>query len=131
MVNWVGFNCTKLKVSHAERSNGVTNYNLKKLFKLALDVILVNSDKPIRIIIKFGLFMSLISFVFAAFFLINYLNGEIKVVGFTSLIISIWFLSGFILMTLGIVGLYIGKTYEAVKNRPFYIIKNEINLKNE
>ena len=131
MVNWVGFNKTKINVIHSERIHGESTYNFKKLFKLALDVILINSDKPIRLIIKFGLLMSIFSFSFAAYYLFAYLIGEIEVVGFTSLIISIWFLSGFILMTLGIVGLYIGKTYEAVKNRPFYIVRNEINLEHE
>jgi glycosyltransferase involved in cell wall biosynthesis len=131
MVNWVGFNKTKINVIHSERIHGESTYNFKKLFKLALDVILINSDKPIRLIIKFGLLMSIFSFSFAAYYLFVYLIGEIEVEGFTSLIISIWFLSGFILMTLGIVGLYIGKTYEAVKNRPFYIVRNEINLEHE
>jgi len=131
MVNWVGFNKTKINVIHSERIHGESTYNFKKLFKLALDVILINSDKPIRLIIKFGLLMSIFSFSFAAYYLFAYLIGEIEVEGFTSLIISIWFLSGFILMTLGIVGLYIGKTYEAVKNRPFYIVRNEINIEHE
>jgi len=61
--------------------------------------------------------------------LIRYLTGNIEVMGYTSLIISVWFFSGIIILILGIIGLYIGKTYEKVKGRPQYIIKNRLNLK--
>jgi dolichol-phosphate mannosyltransferase len=53
--------------------------------------------------------------------------GDIEVLGFTSLIVSIWFLSGLIMATLGVVGIYVGKTFEGVKNRPIYVVKTKIN----
>ena len=127
MVNWVGFKRTNLEVEHSKRLVGKTSYNFKKLINLSLDVILAFSDKPIRIIIKIGTIISLFSFLFALLSIIRYFTGDITVSGYTSLIVSIWFLSGLILMTLGTVGLYVGKTFEGVKNRPIYLISEKIN----
>lgn len=123
MVKWVGFNQTAIPIEHAERSEGKSSYNFKRLLNLALDIILAYSDKPIRLMIKFGLIISLASFVMGLVFLIRYLIGEVTVQGYTSLIISIWFFSGLILVMLGVVGLYVGKTFEGVKKRPIYLIQ--------
>jgi len=127
MVKWVGFKTTKIKVEHAQRLGGETSYNMKKLIKLAIDIILAYSDKPLQIMIKIGFIISASSMFVALYFLFKWISGMISVTGFTSLIVSIWFLSGVIMMTLGIVGLYIGKTFEGVKNRPIYIIKSKTN----
>ncbi len=127
MVKWVGFKSTKVNVEHDSRFEGKSSYNLKKLLNLALDIILAYSDRPIRLLIKFGLIVSLFSFTFAIIVLFKWLNGEIMVLGFTSLIISIWFLCGIIISTLGLVGLYVGKTFEGVKNRPIYIVSKKTN----
>jgi len=127
MVKWVGFKTTKITVEHASRLEGKTSYDIKKLIKLAIDIILAYSDKPLQIMIKIGFIISASSMFVAIFFLYKWISGMISVTGFTSLIVSIWFLSGIIMMTLGIVGLYIGKTFEGVKNRPIYIIKSKTN----
>jgi len=127
MVKWVGFKTTKVDVVHDARSIGKSNYNFSKLIKLALDIILAFSDKPIRLLIKLGLIISFLSFVVAILTLIQWINGDIKVLGYTSLFISIWFLSGILLSTLGLVGLYVGKTFEGVKRRPIYIIDKLID----
>lgn len=123
MIKWVGFKATKLNVEHVQRFEGKTSYNFKKLFNLALDIILAYSDKPLRLLIKAGLFISLISLFVAVGYFIRWINGEVIVLGYASLIISLWLLSGFIIATLGVVGLYVGKTFEGVKNRPIYIIE--------
>jgi glycosyltransferase involved in cell wall biosynthesis len=127
MVRWVGFSTSYVNVEHASRSEGKSNYNFKKLLNLALDIILAYSDKPLRLIIKFGLSIALVSFVMVIYALFEKLTGQVSVSGYTSLIISIWFLSGCILTTLGVVGLYIGKIFEGVKNRPSYIIEKTTN----
>lgn len=127
MVKWVGFNSTKVDVKHNARNEGQSNYNLKRLTNLALDIILAYSDKPIRLLIKTGLFISGISVVVAFIYFIKWLKGDVLVLGYTSLIISIWLLSGIILSTLGIIGLYVGKIFEGVKKRPIYIISKIIN----
>ncbi len=121
-INWVGFKNTKLDVDHDSRFEGETSYDLKKLFQLSFNIIIAYSDKPIRLLIKFGLLVSFFSFALAIRTFIQWLNGEILVLGYSSIMISIWFLSGVIISTLGIVGLYVGKTFEGIKNRPIYII---------
>ncbi len=127
MVKWVGFKSTKVNVEHDDRNEGASSYNLKRLINLALDIILAYSDKPIRLLIKTGLFISVISVLVAFIYFIKWLKGDVLVLGYTSLIISIWLLSGIILSTLGIIGLYVGKTFEGVKKRPIYIINKIIN----
>jgi len=127
MIKWVGFSTSYVNVEHATRSEGKSNYNLKKLINLAIDIILAYSDKPLRLIIKFGLSIALISFFMVFYILYEKATGQFTVTGYASLIISIWFLSGCILTTLGIVGLYTGKIFESVKNRPSYIIEKATN----
>jgi dolichol-phosphate mannosyltransferase len=95
------------------------------LINLALDIILAYSDKPLRLTVKLGLMVSLASFVMILVMLGRFLAGHILVLGYTSLIISVWFFSGLFLSVLGMVGLYLGKTFEQVKNRPIYLIDVE------
>ncbi len=125
MVQWVGFRKASLDVFHAEREEGKSNYSLKKLLNLALDIMLAYSDKPIRLTVKLGIGIAFTGFLFALYTLYRYLQGEIIVAGYASLIISIWVLTGFVLITLGMVGLYVGKTFEGVKQRPNYIIEKQ------
>jgi dolichol-phosphate mannosyltransferase len=128
MVKWVGFTRTKIPVEHALRDEGKSSYTFGKLLRLAIDVILSFSDKPLRLTVKFGFCLSSLAFVFALFNLVLYFTGNIKVPGYTSLIVSVWFLSGLIITLIGVVGLYIGKTFDKVKGRPTYIVKSSINF---
>ena len=127
MILWVGFSKTTLDVKHQERQTGTSGYNFSRMFKLALDVMLAYSDKPIRLVIKMGFFISLFTLLIGLYYLYLNITHQILVPGYTSLIISIWFLSGLIILILGILGLYIGKTFEGVKNRPIYIIEKKLN----
>lgn len=128
MVQWVGFRKCYLPVKHSERFEGKSSYNFKSLFRLALNSILAFSDKPLRLTVKLGFGITLISLMVMFVYFIMYLTGSIKVLGFTSLIISFWFLSGVIIFILGFVGLYIGKMFEKVKDRPNFIVQEEINI---
>jgi glycosyltransferase involved in cell wall biosynthesis len=128
MVKWVGFKSTKINVEHDQRLEGGSSYNYKKLFNLAIDIILTNSDKPLRIFIKTGVTISFISFVVALVIIYKWLTGAIEVMGYTSLIVSIWLLAGIIMAILGVVGLYVGKTFEGVKRRPLYVIEKKVNM---
>jgi dolichol-phosphate mannosyltransferase len=125
MVRWVGFKYTKIPVSHAERNSGHTSYSFKKLIRLAVDIILTFSDKPLRLTVKFGFVISCLATVFAIYNMILFFDNKILVPGYTSLIISVWFLSGLIIMVLGVVGLYVGKTFDKVKGRPNYLIMDK------
>ena len=123
MVQWVGFKSIKIDVQHAERKLGTTSYSFSKLFNLALNTVLSFSDKPLRMTVKAGLFIVFLSILMLIFQLWAYFTGQITVPGWASIFISLWMLSGFIIFTLGIVGLYVGKTFDKTKNRPVYIIK--------
>jgi polyisoprenyl-phosphate glycosyltransferase len=127
MIMWVGFKKAVINIEHSSRKEGKSSYTFSKLVNLSIDVILAYSDKPLRLIIKFGLATSLFSILFGLYTLFEYFSGKIYVLGYSSLILSIWFLSGLIMFVLGVIGLYIGKTFESVKNRPFYIIDKEVN----
>jgi dolichol-phosphate mannosyltransferase len=126
MVQWVGFRQSSIGVEHGARKVGLSNYTFKRLFDLGLDIMLAFSDKPLRLTVKLGLAVALTGFLFALYTFIQYVRNEIVVLGYASLIISIWVLSGLILATLGMVGLYVGKIFEGVKNRPIYIIDKKI-----
>jgi dolichol-phosphate mannosyltransferase len=122
MARWVGFKKTAIDVTHAERFEGNTSYSWNKLINLALDIAIAYSDKPLKLAIKLGFSISLFSLLYAIYNVFAYMTGIITVNGYASIIISIWFLSGLIIFILGIVGLYIGKTFEGMKQRPLYLI---------
>jgi glycosyltransferase involved in cell wall biosynthesis len=128
MVRWVGFNQTAVNVEHAERMEGKSSYSFVKLLRLSLDVILAFSDKPLKLTVKIGLGISFFALLSIGIVLVMYFKGNIEVLGYTSLIISIWLFSGIIIFFIGIVGLYIGKTFENVKKRPTFIISDTLNL---
>lgn len=121
-VNWVGYKTTSIPIEHAEREEGTSSYSFSKLVNLAINVILSFSEKPLKIFVGFGLGISALAIVIGLYFLIKYFMGEITEPGFASLIISIWFLSGVIISCIGIVGVYLGKTFNQTKNRPVFII---------
>lgn len=129
MAKWVGFKTTKVDIKHDERFDGKSSYSLSKLMQLALDAAIAYSDKPLKLTIKLGFSISLIAVLYATYNLTVYLLGLVKLSGYTSIIISIWFLSGLIIFTLGILGLYISKIFEGIKARPIYII--DVSLNNE
>ncbi len=127
MVKWVGFKQAAIETQSKKRIQGKSSYTFKKLRHLALDIMLAYSDKPIRLLVKLGFLIATLAFLAALVVFVQYFLGVIQVAGYASLIISIWFFSGLIMMTLGMVGLYVGKTFEGVKNRPLYIIKRKRN----
>lgn len=128
MVRWVGFKRTEIGVNHAARKEGKSSYNLKALLNLALNTILSFSDKPLRLTVKAGIFISFAAFIFAAVTFIRALTGHIVVSGYSSMIISIWLLSGVIITLIGMLGLYIGKIFDQVKDRPTYLVAEKINF---
>lgn len=125
-VNWVGFKSVAIPIEHASREEGESSYSFLKLLSLAFNVIVSFSDKPLRLFVGFGLSISALSILIGIFYTIQYLLGNISEPGFTSLVLSIWFLSGVIISCIGIVGVYLGKTFNQTKDRPVFII-DELN----
>lgn len=128
MAQWVGFDRTAIPVEHAERGAGDTNYSLQKLFLVAFDNMVVFSDKPLRLTVKFGMAISGVTILIGLGYFLRYLRGEISVSGFTSLILSIWFLGGIIIFLLGVLGIYIGKSFDQAKQRPAFIVRDRENF---
>lgn len=127
---FLGFRKTSLDIKHSERFEGKTTYSLRKLLHLTSDVILSNSNKPLKLTVKLGFIISLFSFLLAIYNVIAHLAGIVKVDGFTTTVFLIWFVGGLILFVLGIVGLYIGRIFDQVKERQLYIVDRTLNIAN-
>ena len=125
-INWIGFESVSIPIEHGEREEGKSTYSVGRLFKQAFNVIISFSDKPLRLFINFGLSISVLSFIVGIYYLYLALTGKIAQPGFSSLILSIWFLSGIIISCIGIVGVYLGKTFDQAKGRPTFIIDEEV-----
>ena len=125
-INWIGFKSVSIPIEHGEREEGKSTYSVGRLFKQAFNVIISFSDKPLRLFINFGLSISVLSFIVGIYYLYLALTGKIAQPGFSSLILSIWFLSGIIISGIGIVGVYLGKTFDQAKGRPTFIIDEEV-----
>ncbi|WP_326981884.1 glycosyltransferase family 2 protein [Chryseobacterium sp. MYb264] len=124
-VNWVGYSSTSISIEHSSREEGTSSYSFSKLLSLAFNVIVSFSDKPLKIFVGFGAAISFLSTLLGIFFIVRYFEGKITEPGFSSLILSICFLSGVIISCIGIVGIYLGKTFNQTKNRPIFIIDEE------
>ena len=127
VLRWLGFKKSYIKVTHSNRLEGKSSYNLKKLLSHALIAIIYQSDKLLRFSIYTGFVFSIISFTGIITILIRYFTLGL-LTGWTSIVVIILLGTGLILISVGILGLYIGKIFEQVKNRPQYIIDEKINL---
>lgn len=125
LITWLGFPIAYITVQHAERFSGKSSYTLSKLWRLATETIIAYSDKPLRLAIKLGFLMSFIAFVFGAYILIKALFYASPVMGWSSIIVSLYFIGGIIIAILGIIGIYLGKTFDETKRRPLYIVANQ------
>ena len=123
LVQWLGFPTTSIDVVHSERFEGKSTYTFSKLLQLAIDTIIAHSDKPLRIAIRFGFTMACVSFVYGAYILWRAMVYGTPIAGWSSLIVSLYFIGGVIITILGILGIYIGKTFDETKKRPLYIIR--------
>jgi len=123
LVQWMGFPTASIEVEHADRFEGKTTYTFAKLWKLASETIIAYSDKPLRLAVRFGFFMAFFSFCYGAYIFGKALIYGSSITGWSSLIVSLYFIGGIIISTLGIMGIYLGKTFDESKKRPLYIIR--------
>ena len=121
MVAWVGFRQFALQYEREKRYAGESKYPFIKMVKFAVDGILSFSIKPLRISTLFGFVASFFSFIGVIYALTMWLIGS-PVLGWTLMFIAIMFFSGIQLISLGVIGEYIGRSYAESKNRPLYII---------
>lgn len=128
MVPLIGFSSACVYYDRVERFAGQSKYPLKKMLNFAIDGITSFSVKPVRLLSWIGTFFILIALGISVYVVVSLFSGHYEN-GWASLMLSVWFVGGMILIGLGIVGEYIGKIYIEVKNRPLYVI--EKNLENE
>lgn len=131
LLSYVGFRKCTIDVEHSGRFEGRSSYSFRSLMKLMFDITISNSNKPLRVITVFGFLFSFMAFLLALYNLIAHWVGIVNVQGFTTTVFSIWFMGGVNLMVLGVVGLYIGKIFNQVKQRPLFIVAEEINAEND
>lgn len=126
-VNWLGFKRSKIYADHGTRFSGKPSYSLKKRLRLAGDVIFAFSDRALWWAIYIGLLMSLFSFILLTYILVRAYFSGFEVLGWASVIASIYIVGGIILTVVGVVGIYIGKIFTEVKRRPLYVVQETIN----
>lgn len=125
LTSWMGFKQTGIEFTAAERIAGESSYNLKKMIKFAFTGITAFSVKPLYIAAYLGFLFSGISVVGYALYVIYAFVAKTEISGWASLIMTIVFFGGLQLIILGIIGMYLGKIFKQVKERPNYIIKNK------
>jgi glycosyltransferase involved in cell wall biosynthesis len=123
-ISWMGFKTASIEVEHSKRHSGSSSYSYSKLFKLAFDTIIAFSDKPLRISVRLGFLISTFSFFWGSYIFYNAITKGSNVLGWSSLMVSIFFIGGIIITNLGVIGIYLGKIYEEAKNRPLYIVNS-------
>jgi glycosyltransferase involved in cell wall biosynthesis len=125
---WVGFRCIGVPFEVAERAHGVSSFNLHRLFSFAFDGITSFSTLPLKLWIYIGFIISFMAFLTGSFYLTRTLLFGVDVPGYASLIVSIMFFAGMQLLSLGIIGEYIGRIFAEVKRRPLYIIGERFGI---
>ncbi|OIQ99738.1 hypothetical protein GALL_181350 [mine drainage metagenome] len=123
LVQWMGFPTDSIEVEHAERHEGNSSYTFAKLWKLATETIIAYSDKPLRLAVRFGFMMAFFAFCYGVYALIRATVYGVPILGWSSLIVSLYFIGGIIIAILGILGIYLGKTFDESKKRPLYIVR--------
>ncbi len=121
--SWVGFNQVGLPFERQARHAGKSKYTVGRLMLLALDGLISFSYVPLRVITALGLSVSVVSLLLAIFFFVKKLLYGLSPPGYASIIVSIFFLAGIQLVTLGVIGEYVGRIFEEAKRRPMYVLR--------
>ncbi len=126
VLRWLGFQSAILMIEHENRYEGKSSYTLVKLINHAIDGITSQSDKILRMTAIFGFILSLIAFVGAISITVLYYFRPFSP-GWPSIVILILLMGGLTILSIGVCGIYIGKTFEQSKNRPLFIIEKKLN----
>lgn len=121
-IAWIGYKQTFVEYHRDARLYGTTNYPLKKMLRFALDGITAFSDKPLKIASGLGIFSAIVSLLALVYALVSHFCFHTTITGWTSLILSVLFIGGVQLITIGIIGEYIARINNDVRNRPLYIL---------
>jgi len=124
MMAWAGFAVSTIEVQHGRRLKGKSKYNIPKMFRLAFHAVTSFSTVPLRLATYTGFLSALISIMVGGYFIYRKLFYNIPVLGYASIIVSIFFVGGVQLVVLGIFGEYIGRIYQEAQRRPLYVLKD-------
>lgn len=122
-ISWIGYKQTFVDYHRDARIYGRTNYPLRKMLRFALDGITAFSDKPLKIASGLGIFSAIVSLLALVYALVSHFCFNNTITGWTSLILSVLFIGGVQLITIGIIGEYIARINNDVRNRPLYIVE--------
>jgi polyisoprenyl-phosphate glycosyltransferase len=128
LYSWIGFRSIGVPYTVSERAAGTSKWSFRKLIHFALDGVTSFSTLPLRVWSLLGLIISLSAFAYAIVFLVHTLVFGADVPGFPSLIVSMMFFAGVQLISLGVIGEYLGRVYEEVKARPLFIVAEEVGV---
>lgn len=127
LVDWMDFPTATVDVRHSRRHDGKSSYTVRKLFRLAGSAVVAHSDKPLRLAIGLGFAISVLAVGIGTYLVGRSLVYGNPIVGWTSLIVAVYFLGGIVISILGVMGLYLGKVFDEVKRRPLYIVRERVN----
>jgi glycosyltransferase involved in cell wall biosynthesis len=125
-LDWLGFESTAIEIDHHDRHAGESGYTLERLVGVALDGMFFRSTVLLKLVVLVGFVIAVIGLVVAGFQIVDYFAEPDKTVpGYTSLAVLLLVLAGFIIVSVGIVGLYVGRIFEQVKDRPLFLIDEQ------
>jgi glycosyltransferase involved in cell wall biosynthesis len=127
-LEWMGFETAFIELPHYARADGRSSYTMRKLVTLAGNTILAHSHVPLNIVAVLGFIMSGITFLIAVIYFGRALIFGTSVAGWASLFVTILFVSSFQIALMGVLGIYIGKTFDEAKRRPLYVVRDTVNL---
>lgn len=124
MIKWMGFKQLSIDYEPNDRFSGVTKYSPKKMLRFAVQAVTSFSVRPLYIAVYLGVTLSLVSLLYLPYVIYSLIYSQHYMYGWASILLSISFFSGLQLSVLGIIGLYLGKMFMQVKNRPLYIVRS-------
>lgn len=128
-MKWLGFKQTEIEVEHDARKEGKSSYNFKKRLNMALSILTSQSDKLLKLMVMCGFGLTLVSAIVLLALVVNYFVNHVTV-GWTSTIAAICMVGGLLMVSIGVVGVYVGNIFMQVKERPLYVTRQIKNARN-
>lgn len=129
-IKWLGFKQAVIELEADERFAGESSYDFKRKMNMAIDIITAQSDKPLRVAMSTGLIVALLAFIYLVFLVVNFFVNPGVIPGWTSMVGAVFLMGGLVLAAVGIVGIYVGNIFTEVKNRPLYVVAEQLNGRN-
>lgn len=131
VLSWMGYKTTLIEINGEERFEGKSSYNLSKKINLAIDMITSQSNKPLKLMVKLGVSIAVLSFIFIIYRVILFFMYHDTPEGWTTMVAAVFLMGGITLVCLGVVGIYIGNIFNQTKNNPEYLISEVLNVENK